>query len=166
MQVETESKLLFWQSESIYSNWYQPIEFSLDGILFTNSEACFMYLKALLFKDTQTANEILKNQDPRGVKAYGRNIKNFDQKLWDEEKENLMFRACFSKFSQNAKLLEALVDTGTKELVEASPFDTIWGIGLGPNDPKALDKSQWKGLNLLGMILMDIRYIFQKQSEE
>lgn len=163
MQVETDDMVLFWQNDSIYSNWY-PAQFEYDNCVFENSEACFMYLKALCFKDQKIAKEILESQDPREVKFLGRKIRNFDEKKWEQDRERAMYMACLSKFIQNPEFAKALDETGDKIIVEASPLDKIWGIGLAPDDTKALDKSNWQGLNLLGEVLMKVRTTLRNRS--
>lgn len=164
MQVETETMVLFWGKESIFSNWYGPMPFSMVGAdgLFDNSEAAFMYAKAMTFSDKETADQILTDpkHDPKFMKALGRKVKNFDQGLWDDVKESKMYTACLAKF-QIPEAKAALLATGNKWLVEASPYDLIWGIGLAPNDPLALDLKNWKGLNLLGKTLMKVRALLQ-----
>jgi ribA/ribD-fused uncharacterized protein len=159
MQVETDDIVLFWHNDSVFSNWYTPVTFKLFDKEFHNSEAAFIYLKALVFDDEKIANKILQSgvQDPYIVKDLGRKIKNFSSDVWDEQKFNCMYNACSAKFSQNALLEKILLDTGDKILAEASPYDLIWGIGLAPNDPKALIQSNWTGENLLGKALMEVR---------
>ncbi len=164
MEVKTDSMVLFWRNSSRFSNWYDNIQILTpikddqgNQLIFRNSEALFMFFKALLFNDPDTAQLILKNQLPSKVKSLGRQIKNFDQSTWDREKEEIMYMACMMKFSSDPELMGYLLDTEDLELVEASPLDNIWGIGLAPDDPKALDKANWKGLNLLGKVLMRVR---------
>ncbi len=164
MEVKTDSMLLFWRNSSRFSNWYDNIQILTpikddqgNRLVFRNSEALFMFFKALFFKDAETAQEILRNQLPTKAKQLGRQIKNFDQAAWDQEKEELMYMACMMKFSSDPEMMGYLLDTGDLELVEASPLDPIWGIGLAPDDPAALDKANWKGLNLLGKALMRVR---------
>lgn len=102
---------------------------------------------------------------PRDVKGLGRKIKHFDEKQWLTQREMCMYYACKNKFTQNLKLKNALLDTGNKTLVEASPFDKIWGIGLAPDDSKALNENNWRGLNLLGNVLMKVREELRENNE-
>jgi ribA/ribD-fused uncharacterized protein len=162
MRVDTEDKVLFWQDDSVFSNWFITDSFLMSGHLFTNSEAAFMWLKAEFFKDKVVANKILSNQNPAVVKKLGREIENFVSEEWDKVKVALMRKACYAKF-KNSPHKEFLLATGTKQLVEASPFDKIWGIGFAPCDPNALDEKKWLGQNLLGIVLMDIRDEFQNE---
>ena len=124
---------------------------------FDNSEAVMMWLKACLFGDTEVADRIYWLQEPKGVRDLGRLIKPFDQALWEEHREAVMYETVYAKFSQNDHMKASLLLTADKILVEASPYDKIWGVGLAPNDPLVLDEANWKGLNLLGKALMAVR---------
>ena len=138
------------------SQWY-PAPFSVDGVNYTTAEHFMMERKAALFGDVDIQREILASTDPGKVKALGRRIRRFDNVVWNREREAIVTRGSTEKFRQSPTLREYLETTGTKILVEASPKDTIWGIGLGKDDPAAQDPQQWKGLNLLGSCLMRAR---------
>lgn len=116
-----------------------------------------MEQKALLFKDIETAEKVLMADNPGKAKALGRCINNFDQELWDNRKTDIVVQGNIQQFSQNLELHEFLVNTGQRVLVEASPVDKIWGAGLAINDPLINDPKNWKGLNLLGFSLMEVR---------
>lgn len=158
MQVETDNMILFWQADSIYSNWY-PAKFAVAGVEFFHSEGAFIAFKAAEFGHVRDVRRIAALEDPKDAKAWGRNnIPNFYEPKWNEVRFMRMYWAVYHKFKQNPDLMEHLLATGDKLLVEASPYDKIWGIGLAPNDPKALDQSNWKGKNLLGAGLMELRH--------
>lgn len=160
MIVNTDDMILFWQPDSIYSNWYPNTPLVMPEyptITFENSEAAFMFIKAKTFGDEIIAQLILKDQGPWNTKKLGRRINSYDEDKWAEVREDAMFAACYAKFSQNPKLKAQLLASGSKLLVEASPVDKIWGIGLAPNEPKARNVDTWQGLNLLGKILMEVR---------
>lgn len=118
-----------------------------------------MYAKAILFEDMETAAKILANPDPRAQKALGREVKGYVDAVWNDHRYEIVFEICKAKF-QNVNLKKVLLNTGDTILVEASPYDTIWGIGLGMTDPRRFDPSNWKGLNLLGKVLTDLREFF------
>lgn len=99
----------------------------------------------------------MKTSDPRRMKKLGREVKHFCPKIWGQECQEIVFRGNVEKFKQNPKMLRQLLDTGDRELVEASPYDKIWGIGLRETDPRAQNKQSWKGQNLLGKILVKVR---------
>lgn len=169
MQVVTDTMYLFWMPDSIFSNWHPHTPLTLNGypeIVFENSEAAFMFLKAKTFGDSVIADAIVANQDPKYVKSLGRRINGFTDEVWAEKRYACMLDACFAKFHQNGKMGKYLLATGDKSLVEASPYDKVWGIGLAPNNPDALDPTKWRGLNLLGEVLMDVRTILRSIREK
>ena len=116
-----------------------------------------MHGKAVLFDDKDTAAAILDAPHPREQKALGRKVHPFDAKVWERERERIVKDGNRAKFTQNEELLTQLLDTKGTTLVEASPYDKIWGIGLGANDPRAQDPKQWRGKNLLGKVLTELR---------
>lgn len=116
-----------------------------------------MYCKAILFKDQAIADKILQTSFPKLCKKYGRQVKNFDNKVWMEQCENIVFTGCLYKFTNNERLKKLLLSTDDKLLVEASPYDRIWGIGLSKYDALRTPIGQWKGNNKLGKCLMKVR---------
>ena len=124
---------------------------------FNCTEQYFMYYKAWFFKDYDTANKILKENVPYNQKKLGRLAKNYDDSLWSKEREYFMYQANKLKYLQNEGLLKILLNTYPKQLVEASKFDKIWGIGLAENSPMVHDEFKWKGMNLLGKVLTQLR---------
>lgn len=153
----------FFGAENPLSNWH-PSVFTVNGIQFCNNEQFMMYCKARLFGDEATAAKILAAKTPREHKALGRQVTNFVESIWKDKCESYVRQGCYAKFSQNPKLLQFLLDTQSTELVEASPFDKVWGVGLAESDPCILDKKNWPGQNLLGKVLMQVRA--KLQSEE
>jgi len=113
--------------------------------------------KAALFGDLEARAKILQASSPGAVKALGRGIRNFDEAVWIENRFSIVVRGNAAKFEQNPALAEFLQQTGNRVLVEASPVDRIWGIGLAQNDEKANNPNLWVGLNLLGFALMQVR---------
>jgi len=116
-----------------------------------------MFRKAQLFHDDETAERILKAGSPAAVKALGRAIRGFQEPLWREHRVSIVVDGNQAKFSQSAPLADFLRGTKKRVLVEASPVDKIWGIGLAADDPHADSPRAWRGLNLLGFALMDVR---------
>ena len=142
----------FWKGP--FSNWH-PAEFTYKGHLFKNSEQAFMWEKAMTFEDHETANKILKTESPKDAKDLGRLVKGYNDKIWEEVRYDYMFDVCMQKFLQNDKLKEKLLSC--QNFVEASPYDVIWGIGMGENEPGIENPKNWKGLNLLGQVLDEVR---------
>ena len=116
-----------------------------------------MFHKALLFGDTDIAEQILLEKQPSIQKELGKQVKNFDIDLWVKFREEIVIKGNLLKFQQNTSLFTLLVGTGNKIIVEASPVDRIWGVGLHYEDDLILDEKNWKGLNLLGKCLMEVR---------
>lgn len=146
--------LLFWNG--LYSQWYGS-EFREDGKLFYTAEHYMMYHKALLFGDVAIANKILVNRQPRNVKSLGRKVKNFDKVVWRNHCIDIVTQGNYLKFTQNPELLKDLLKYKHLEMVEASPLDNIWGIGLSEDNPKAFNRLTWEGENLLGVCIMKAR---------
>ena len=111
--------------------------------------------------------KLLKNSEllPKDAKALGRQVKNFDDYNWNQVKYMFMLMACHFKFSQNPELKQELLNTKNKILVEASKTDLVWGVGLAASDPLILDSKNWKGENLLGEVLMDVRNILREEEK-
>lgn len=151
----------FWGKKDVFSNFYMHKDkkpMIVDGdCSFFSSEQYFMHAKAIFFEEPDIAEFILKETTPKGAKEWGRKITKFDKTVWDENCLQFMKKALMLKFSQNEDLKQALLATKGKRLVEASPYDTIWGIGLKADDPRAQDESQWLGQNLLGQCLDEVR---------
>ena len=143
------------------SNWY-PATFSVDGVTYRDTEQYFMAAKAKRFGDEACFSRIMASSDPAEVKRLGRLVKNFEAAVWDAERYEIMKTANRAKFSQNPSLLAALLATGDAVLVEASPYDKVWGIGLSAAGAYASDPAAFPGRNLQGRLLMELRDEFRK----
>ncbi|WP_232519884.1 NADAR family protein [Actinosynnema pretiosum] len=132
--------------------WERPFE--LDGRVHPTAEHAMMTGKALLFGDEHTAGRIAEARTPGEAKSLGRQVRGFDEDTWVRERLELVARLNEAKFGQHDDLRAYLLGTGERVLVEASPVDRIWGIGLAADDPRAGDPQRWRGLNLLGEALM------------
>lgn len=142
--------------KSCFSQWWE-CQFIIDDIKYYTAEQYMMAEKARLFKDFEILEKILSSKSAKEIKDFGRKIKNFNEELWSKEKINIVKRGNLAKFSQNESLKYFLLNTDKKILVEASPYDKIWGIGLIEDDEKVKNPNLWEGLNLLGFILMELR---------
>ena len=153
--------VFFWkelQENGYLSNWHQDHPFVLDGVSFDCAERAMMRDKAERFKDSNIAAQILglpKNSQ-RELKRLGQKVKNFDQIVWDATKYEIVKRAVLQKFIQNVDIAHKLLSTGDKMLVEASPYDKIWGIGYTAQQALKVPIDKWAE-NLLGKILMEVR---------
>jgi hypothetical protein len=150
------SLTFFFTEASPFSQWFR-CQFIVDGQPFNCAEQFMMHGKAVLFGDAEVAAEILAADHPRTHKALGRKVKRFDGGVWERERMRIVKAGNRAKFTQNDELLQTLLATKGTTLVEASPYDRIWGIGLGANDPRAQDQKQWRGKNLLGIVLTELR---------
>ena len=135
--------------------WGNPIE----PVTFKSSEQCFMWYKATNFNDEETAEDIMRAKTPKEAKSLGRKVKNFNEEEWLETREAAMWNAVYQKFKQNPELCRYLINpvTETRNFVEGSPFDKIWGVGISWDDPAIADEKNWKGENLLGKTLDKVR---------
>ena len=155
----------FWKVSEVYgefSNWYLCNIFYKD-INFNSSEQIFMWGKAKLFNDEDVAEQILQTTDQREIKALGRKVKNFDDEIWKENCYDIMLQANIAKFEQNKNLRKLLYSVKDEVLVEASPYDKIWGIGLSSSDPRSDNQNQWLGQNLLGKCLSETCEYFNQK---
>lgn len=144
---------------SCLSQWY-PASFTVDNIPYNCAEQYMMAEKARYFGDSEIEAEILSANSPKEMKALGRKVRNFDATRWNSYKYQAVVKGNLHKFVQNEKFRDFLLATGNKIIVEASPRDCIWGIGLGKDNPAATDPNRWRGQNLLGFALMDVRMFF------
>ena len=142
--------------KTCFSQWYE-IGFEVDGHKYNCAEQYMMAQKAWLFKDLEIFAKILDSTDPKEIKALGREVKNFDPVKWNERKFEIVKKGNLSKFGDNPELREFLLSTDDKILVEASPYDKIWGIGMKEGTPGIDNPANWKGENLLGFALMEVR---------
>ena len=150
MLTEEEQFEFFWHGP--FSQWH-PCKFNVNGVEYISAEQYMMAQKALLFGDTDTHALIMAETDQKEIKKYGRLVSNFNKDDWDKNRFTIVLTASIAKFTQNADLKKILMDTELKTLVEASPFDAIWGIKMASDDYRATDRSKWKGINLLGQAL-------------
>jgi ribA/ribD-fused uncharacterized protein len=145
-------------SLALFADYPEVIE-NLTGIEVNCAEQFMMLGKAFLFGDDVTADLIKNEKSPRNHKALGRRVRNFDDDIWTKYCEDIVTLGSYLKFSQNFALKEELIQTGNATLVEGSPYDRIWGVGLRFDSPHINDPSKWKGENKLGKCLMRVRDI-------
>ncbi len=139
-----------------FSQWW-PASLTVDGETYASSEHFMMAAKALLFGDAEMAGRIRAAPHPRAAKELGRSVRGFDEQHWAERRFDLVVTGNLAKFGQHPELSEYLLTTGNRVLVEASPYDRIWGIGLTADHEDAMSPERWRGLNLLGFALMEVR---------
>lgn len=142
---------------SCFSQWW-PVTFTVDGVEYPTAEHWMMSAKARLFGDEKALRRILAASHPGEAKAEGRKVRDFDEALWEQHRFDLVVQGNLAKFTQHPDLGAYLSGTGDRVLVEASPVDRVWGIGLAATDERSQDPEKWRGLNLLGFALMEVRY--------
>jgi ribA/ribD-fused uncharacterized protein len=142
--------------KSCFSQWF-PAAFEVAGDTYATAEHWMMAEKARLFGNNEVRERILATKHPAEAKKLGREVTGFDPQVWDEQKYDLVQAGNNQKFSQHRLLKGYLLNTGSRVLVEASPVDAIWGIGLATDRPDALQPARWPGENLLGFALMEVR---------
>ncbi|GAA4217428.1 NADAR domain-containing protein [Actinocatenispora rupis] len=138
------------------SQWW-PAAFTVDGVRYTSAEHFMMAGKARLFGDVEMLPRILAATSPAQAKAFGGRVRGFVEEVWREHRSGIVTAANVAKFGQHDDLREYLLATRGRVLVEASPRDRVWGIGLAATDPRAADPARWRGTNLLGFALMRAR---------
>ena len=139
-----------------FSQWY-PAPFEVEGMRFPTAEHYMMWRKARLFEDDQTAAAVLAAGSPAAAKKLGRAVRNFSEEVWVQQRFQIVVRASVAKFGRNSELRAYLLGTKDRVLVEASPVDRVWGIGLDAMSEHAKNPLLWRGLNLLGFALMQAR---------
>lgn len=162
---ESFEYLLFWGHRprkdnklgpSCLSQWW-PCAFDIDGQRYSSAEQYMMAEKARLFGDAETLAAIVAADEPGRIKALGRKVRDFDDARWAAARFDIVVRGSTAKFGQDERLRHYLLGTRDRILVEASPTDRIWGIGLAASDPRAADPATWRGKNLLGFALVAAR---------
>ena len=164
--IAAESKFLFFwgnqpnKDESIsktcFSQWWLS-SFEVDKVIYKTAEHWMMAKKAELFADQEILEKILKADSPAEAKKLGREVRNYVDSVWLESRYEIVKEGNFHKFSQNTALKTFLLNTKERVLVEASPVDPIWGIGMASDHQDILNPEKWQGLNLLGFALMEVR---------
>jgi len=164
--IVQESKFLFFWghqpnkdrsiSKTCFSQWWLS-SFEVDKVIYKTAEHWMMAKKAELFKDDQVLAKIIKANSPAEAKKLGREVKNYNETLWLAARFDIVKEGNYHKFSQNSDLKNFLINTNDRVLVEASPVDAIWGIGMAGDHKDVLNPEKWKGLNLLGFALMEVR---------
>lgn len=143
-------------TRSCFSQWWVS-PFEIDGDIYPTAEHWMMACKARMFNDNITLEKIMQVSGAPEAKKLGREVQHFDPQVWDREKYNAVVKGNLAKFSSSGVLKDFLIKTGQQVIVEASPVDSIWGIGLAAEDPDAGNPAKWKGENLLGYALMEVR---------
>ncbi|GAA1158012.1 NADAR family protein [Streptomyces hebeiensis] len=138
------------------SQWW-PSPFTVDGVTYPTAEHWMMAAKARLFKDEGAERSAIEAGNPALAKRAGRLVRGFDESVWERERYGIVVAGSVHKFGHHPELRSFLLATGDRILVEASPTDRVWGIGLAADDERARDPARWRGLNLLGFALMEAR---------
>lgn len=157
--------LFFYKTKHPFSQWYK-CKFTLEGIEFSSAEQYMMYKKAKLFSDSETAQKIMNTSNPREQKDLGRLVKGFNKEEWNKNALEIVYDGNLAKFSQNEDLMNVLLSTKGQTIVEASPYDKIWGIGLSEDNTESTSPINWQGTNWLGIVLTELRQEILSKGEE
>jgi ribA/ribD-fused uncharacterized protein len=147
---------MYYEPECCFCQW-QYSEFTSNQKVYTCAEQYMMAEKARVFADGGIAKQIMKTSDPKKMKALGRKVKNFKNEVWVAQRYSVVFNGNYYKFTQNENMRDILLATKDRVLVEASPLDTVWGIGYSKDSTASSDPAAWRGLNLLEFALMEVR---------
>lgn len=145
---------MFWSGP--FSQWH-PSPFTIDGVRYNCAEQYMMAEKARLFGDATREQMIMSAANPKDQQRYGRQVVGFDKAIWEKHARDIVRRGNMAKYTQNPLLKRLLLATAGTTLVEASPHDCIWGIGLRATDPRSQKRSTWRGTNWLGEVLTEVR---------
>ena len=150
----TNNLILF--RSGILSNWADT-RYHAEGKDWCCSEQQYMWYKAIHFHDVETAAKIMETTNPKEIKRLGRMVRNYNDAEWQLHRAKYMYRAVKAKFTGNKHAQKFLLKQPAGHMfAEASPFDTIWGIGLAEDDPQAQHPSTWRGRNLLGLLITQV----------
>lgn len=155
----------FYQTKNPFSNWH-PAKFTEGNVEYWCSEQYMMAGKALFFGDVERYKLVMTAKEQPRIKSLGRSVTPYDDRKWSEVRASIVLKANLLKFSQNDKLKEILLGTGNKILVEASPYDDIWGIAMGEEEKGIENPHNWRGQNLLGFTLMATRALLRKEEQD
>lgn len=150
----TEKFVFFWGG---WPSQWAKASFEIDGIAYNCCEQFMMAEKARVFGDLEIETEILAKPNPRDQKALGRKVQGFDKDIWNSVCRGIVYNGNLARFEQDAELQELLLDTGDRIIVEASPRDRVWGIGMGASNPDAENPEKWRGRNWLGIAIQQVR---------
>ncbi|MFJ5534421.1 NADAR family protein [Streptomyces sp. NPDC093261] len=145
------------------SQWW-PSPFTVDAVEYATAEHWMMASKARLFGDADAERRALDAPNPALAKRAGRLVRGFDEAIWQRERFAIVVEGSVHKFAAHADLRTLLLGTGERVLVEASPVDRVWGIGLAADDEAAATPERWRGPNLLGFALMEARERLRAQA--
>lgn len=163
-QVEAVYFHLPTEPNGYLSNWY-PASFVIDNVTFTSTEQYIMYRKCLAFGDNVCASAVRNTDDPQEQQNLGRKANGYVDCVWAGMRQIVAFQGLFAKFSQNEDLKQKLLDTGTAWLVECAYSDTTWACGIRLTDDARFDTANWRGQNLLGFALMEVRRMLREQNQ-
>jgi len=160
--METEKSIFFWKENNKFgflNSFYTSHFVDENNIKYNCTEQYFMANKCLKFDKSNRAlyMNIMKTTIPYTIKKYGKQVNNFDKSIWDKEKYELIKKGIRFKFSQNIKLRKKLIQTGNKNIYEATQYDKLWGRGMTMQEAKEIEDANFPGENLLGKALMEIR---------
>ena len=151
----TDKYTFFWREN--LSQWNMESFRDNEGTEYSCAEQYMMAKKAELFGDAEMQELIMRADHPREMQKLGRKVRGYVQEIWNANACTIVYQGNMFKFNQNPKLAASLILTKKTTLVEASPYDKIWGIGLAEDDDRCLNQETWQGTNWLGYTLTNLR---------
>jgi ribA/ribD-fused uncharacterized protein len=152
---ETDEFYFFWKHQ--FGQWTKRGIVDPEGLTYNCCEQYMMHKKAMLFGDTIVAEKILGEPEPSSQQKLGREVSNYKSEIWDNHKFGIVWYGNYLKFTQHKDLGQRLIATGQRVIVEASPYDLVWGVGYAADSEEILTPEKWRGQNLLGHVLMSVR---------
>lgn len=152
---ETDTHYFFWKHQ--FGQWTMRDMHDPDGVTYNCCEQYMMAKKALLFGDTESYQRIMASESPREQQSLGRTVTSFNAATWERNRYGIVWYGNYLKFSQHEDLKLRLLNTGSRVLAEASPYDLVWSVGFAAEDDNILNESNWTGQSLLGKVLMSVR---------
>lgn len=132
-------------------------EFNVFGQQFYTMSQYMTYRKALILGDESRSRQILTITDPEILDNISSILSKRDTGIWAGQQQIVAYQGLISKFLQNETIAKPLLNTGNSLIGACMPSDCIWGIGLQIHDANARNMDAWKGQNLLGFTLMQVR---------
>lgn len=157
--------LVFLSGKSTFSNFNMEYPVDIDGETFICNEQYIQGSKCRIFNDKDQFEKIMESEDPKEMKYLGDRVDNYDHDIWMQKCERVALRCNREKYAQHEKARKELLSTEEKMIGEGSA-NKVWGVGMHISDTNVIDQEKWKGFNLMGNILMQIRSEIREDNQD